>query len=481
MYAKRAIISSALFFLLIQPAQGQPAESIFSYTLQVASFPDITLARQYAERLSRAGEPVGFGTFELPGRGHWTRVYIGSFTTAGEARDYGNALIARKLITEYLVKTASELQALSRPHTVARNLSAIAFSVPQAADGSAARARQSVSRPAAISASALLNSARPRPAAMVTPPHEVTIRASRPLSHQLRMSEQLAGLLIPLHEALVTLPVANELQLPLAPAMATTAIPRPDPVHLAFNLINESRTRRGGLWVSGDCEEALARLRYIIGDKPDLITLDDNGAVRINHRLLAEAAGANQVAAEEAPVRIAEYIIANEGLLLLVQLSEGAHRYMLHIARRAPSMSGLIDVVGGVNLDNNYDSRINPYRRDGRKLDIERPPKGFDSMVAINPAARWFNLRANEFVSAGQITFHELAEAHAKVVMDLDYLEQDNRPGAHNIALEREERLQAQRPSANLVLTLGSNRLFKSEEEVRHFYIQTNQAAGHQR
>jgi hypothetical protein len=138
-------------------------------------------------------------------------------------------------------------------------------------------------------------------------------------------------------------------------------------------------------------------------------------------------------------------------------------------------------VVGGVNLDNNYDSRINPYRRNGRKLDIECPPKGFDSMVAINPVARWFNLRAHEFVSAGQITFHELAEAHAKVVLNLDYLEQDNRPGAHNLALEREERLKAQRPSANVVLTLGSNRLLKSEEEVRHFYIQIGQAAGHQR
>lgn len=489
MHAKRAIISSALFFLLIQPAQGQTVESVFPYTLQVASFPYATLAQQYVERLSRAGEPVGFGTFELPGRGHWTRVYVGSFKTAGEARDYGNALIARKLIAEYLVKTASELQALSRPHTVDRNLLAIAFRAPQTADGGGASARpsprlaarQSVSRPAAISASSLPNSSGARPAVLVTPPREVNSRASRPLSHQPGMSEQLAGLLIPLHEALVILPLANELQLPLSPAMATAGIPRPDPVHLAFNLINKSRTRRGGLWVSGDCEEALARLRYIIGDKPELITLGENGAVHLNHSLLAEAAGANQVAAEEAPVRIAEYIIANEGLLLLVQLTEGAHRYMLHIARRAPAMSGLIDVVGGVNLDNNYDSRINPYRRDGRKLDVERPPKGFDSMVAINPAARWFNLRANEFVSAGQITFHELAEAHAKVVMDLDYLEQDNRPGAHNIALEREERLQAQRPSANLVLTLGSNRLFKSEEEVRHFYIQTSQAAGHQR
>ncbi|MEN3335517.1 MAG: hypothetical protein V7641_4882 [Blastocatellia bacterium] len=489
MYPKLAIISSALLFLLMPPAQGQPAESIFPYTLQVASFPDATLAQKYAERLSRAGETVGFGVFDLPGRGNWTRVYVGSFKTISEARDYGNALISRKLIDEYIVKTASELQSLGRPHTVNRTPVESDSPAPQAVNGSAApadlskkvAAHQAANSDAGVALNKLSNSAKPRPAIMIAPQHAGNVRASHLLNHPVAMSEQLAGLLMPLHETLVTLPVASAMQLDFAPAIDAEAIPRPDPVYLAFNLISESRSRHGGLWVSGDGEDAMARVRYIIGDKPELIILSDNGAVRINRRLLAEAAGANQVAASDAPLRIAEYITANEGLLLLVQLTEGAHRYLLHIARRAPAMAGIIDVVGGVNLDNNYDSRINPYRRNGRKLDIECPPKGFDSMVAINPEARWFNLRANEFVSAGQITFHELAEAHAKVVLNLDYLEQDNRPGAHNLALEREERLKAQRPSANVVLTLGSNRLLKSEEEVRHFYIQIGQTAGHQR
>jgi hypothetical protein len=489
MHPKPAIISSALLFLLILSAQGQPAESIFPYTLQVASFPYTTMAQQYAERLSRVGESVGVGTFELPGRGNWTRVYVGSFKTITEARDYGEGLIRRKLITEYVVKTASELQSLGRPHTVNRNLRAGNAGTPQAATSRAAPAesskmvapRQAVSRAVNVSSNPLPDSVRPRPAVMLAPPQTVNVKASRLPNRYAGMSEQLAGLLIPQPEMLVSLPVANDIQLHLAPALEAGAIPRPDPVYLAFNLISENRSGRGGLWVSGDCEEALARLRYIIGDKPELITLGDNGAVRINRRLLAEAAGANEVAAEEAPVRIAEYITANEGLLLMVQLIEGVHHYLLHIARRAPAMGGIIDVVGGVNLDNNYDSRINPYRRNGRKLDIERPPKGFDAMVAINPAARWFNLRVNEFVSAGQITFHELAEAHAKVVLNLDYLEQGSHPGAHEMALEREQRLKAQRPSANLVLTLGSNRLFKSEEELRNFYTQTGQAAGHQR
>src|SRR3954464_8685723 len=113
MHSKLAFIASALLFLLT-PAQGQPAESNFPYTLQVASFPDTALADQYAEHLLCAGETVGFGTYELAERGRWTRVYVGSFKSTSEARKYGEVLVSRGLIAEYLVKTARELQSLSR-------------------------------------------------------------------------------------------------------------------------------------------------------------------------------------------------------------------------------------------------------------------------------------------------------------------------------------------------------------------------------
>jgi SPOR domain len=483
-----AIISSALLLLLTLPTQGQPVESNFLYTLQVASFPDAAQAEQYAERLTRAGQPVGFGTVEVAGLGRWTRVYVGTFKTAAAARYYGDEMLRQKLIAEYVVKTVRELQSLGRPRTTNRKSVASAAPAPQAANGNAAPAaatrtaapRQATSSAVTVSLNKPANSTKP-PATLIAPQHAVNVRANRLLHRDSGMSGQLAALLVPLHETLVTLPLANDVELHFAPALDAEAIPRPDPVYLAFNLISENHSGRGGLWVSGDCADALARLRYIVGERPDLIYLGDNGAVRINRRLLAEAAGANEVAAEEAPVRIAEYITGNEGLLLLVQLIQGTHRYLLHIARRAPTLNGIIDVVGGINLDNNYDSRINPYRRNGRKLEIERPPKGFDSLVAINPAAHWFNLRVNEFVTPGQITFHELAEAHAKVALSLDYLEQGSHPGAHEMALTREQRLQAQRPTANLVLTLGSNRLFRSEEELRNFNPPPGQAAGHQR
>lgn len=503
MHAKLAIFSSALLFLLTPSAQGQPAESIFPYTLQVASFPDVAFAATFAERLSRAGEPVGFGTVELPGRGHWTRVYVGSFRTPAEARQYGDGLIGRKVIDAYLVKTASELQSLGRPQTVTRKPLATDRRTPQAsaagfgpasstpADSASAKAaavdlfkpaapNQTVGRLAVVSWDMAPPRAKPQPAVAVVVPAALNDKTSRPSPRQPELNQQLAVLLTPFTVLPATLPVAKDLRLRLVPIIDADAIPRPDPVYLAFNLIRENRGGHGGLWVSGDREEALARLVYVIDNQANLISLDDSGGVHINRRRLAEAAGVNQVAAEAAPMRVAEYIMANEGLLLLVQLMQGGQRYLLHIGRRAPSFGGVVEVSGGINLDNNYDSRINPYRRDGRKLDNERPPKGFDSMVAINPAARWFNLRANEFVPAGQITFHELAEAHAKVVLSLDYLQEGGCPGAHDVALEREERLRRQRPTANLVLTLGANRLFKSEEEVRNFYAQTGNA-GHQR
>lgn len=484
MLSKLAIFSSALLLMLLPPAQGQTADTIFPYTLQVASFPDPAFAAKYADRLSQAGESVGFGMVELFGRGQWTRVFVGSFKTPTEARLHGEALIARRLINEYIVKTSRELESLARPHRVNRALPATTARPPQVATVGATPGDLANPAPSLETASRLA-AALSHP--VLTAETRVALRpaagdrVSRLLYHQPEMNRQLAGLLAPLHVTAVPLPVADDLRLRLAPAIETEKIPRPDPTYLAFNLISENRSGRGGLWVSGDRAEALARLRYIVGDEPELIDLEDGGAVRIDRRLLARAAGATQVAADVAPMRIAEYIAANEGLLLLVQLTQGPHRYLLHIGSRAPALGGSIEVPGGLNLDNNYDSRINPYRRDFRKLDVERPPKGFDSMVAINPAARWFNLRANDFVEAGQITFHELAEAHAKVVFKLDYLQQDSHPGAHDVALEREERLKAQRPSAYVVLTVGANRLFKTEKELQLFYTQTGHGAAPQR
>lgn len=434
MQSKLAIFSAAILLSLGSLAQAQADENAPGFTLQVASFPDTSLAEEFAARLARAGEQAVWGTVELPGRGDWTRVFVGSFKTTGAARGYGEALVRRGIIAEYLVKTAYDVKLLSRPRTISHGDIKAAISI----------------------------SSNPSP---------VTILPQRTfLTGDLK------------NYNLTALPVAAKVKLSLAPSLDTASIPRPDPVGLAFNFIVGLPAQRGGLWLTGDKKEGLGRLLWIVGsENADLISLDENGRVKLNKKLLALVAGAGKTNSLEAPLFVADYINSNEGLLLLVQLTQGPHRYCLHIGRQAQTAGGLVEVTGSINLDNNYDSRINPYRREGKKLDNERPPEGFDSLIAINPVARWFNLRTNSLVPVAHITFHELSEAHAKLEMRLDYLEQGSQAGAHNVALAREGRLKLQRPFSDVILTLGSNRVLRSEEEIRQFYSQPSQAGGNKR
>ena len=118
-----------------------------------------------------------------------------------------------------------------------------------------------------------------------------------------------------------------------------------------------------------------------------------------------------------------------------MELTQGESRYLFHIGTTAPTLGGDIVVAGSLNLDNNFDSRINPYRRAGKKLSIERPPAGFDCMIALNPLARWFNLYAKELVQVGNITFHELAESYAKVETRYENLPKNKSHVAQNIAI----------------------------------------------
>jgi len=272
--------------------------------------------------------------------------------------------------------------------------------------------------------------------------------------------------------------------LKLSPSVDTETIPRPEPVALAFRLIvGETRARpvplqdRGGLWLTGDIAEGLDRLRWIVGDEnAKLVKFDHDGRVQLDRKLLAKAAGLDRSQVED-PLRVADYISTNEGLLLLVQLAEGHYRYCIHVGRQVPTRGKNVEITGSINLDRNFDSRINRYRKDGRKLDSEQPPEGFDSLVGLNPVARWFNLSTNYWVQSGEILFHELAEAYAKLEFGLDYLERGSDPGAHAVALDRERRLKSQRPGAHIVMTAGSNRVLRTQEEIRLFYAESVTAA----
>ena len=72
------------------PTQGgvTPLPGQKLYALQVASFPNESGAKQYSEKLVRAGVPVYVVSADIPRRGRWYRVRAGKFATPDEARKY---------------------------------------------------------------------------------------------------------------------------------------------------------------------------------------------------------------------------------------------------------------------------------------------------------------------------------------------------------------------------------------------------------
>jgi hypothetical protein len=426
------------------------------FTLQVASFPDIAQAGRFAAGLVTAGEHPVFDTVEIEGRGYWTRVFLGLFDTTDAARRHGVTLVAREVIKEFLVKKTGLNQAVTRPRRVAGSDSQVPpYTGSSALVTKAVLDDRTVFGSFANPASGMRTETTPVNNGRGFPQKVLRDHVSTPL------------------------PIVEAAAFRLAPTVDTNLIPRPNPVDLAFRLVaGEPRDSpgsawpRGGLWIGGDTAEGLARLRWIVGEENvGLIKLDADGRVKLDKRLLARVAGLRETRVED-PLRAVDYISSDEGLLLLVQVAQGRYRYLLHIGRQSPTSGKSVETAGSINLDNNVDSRINPYRKNGKKLDGERPPEGFDSLMGLNPVARWFNLSTNGWVQAGEIVFHEIAEAYAKLEFGLDYLDQGSRPGAHSVALERELRLKSQRPGVDIVMTAGSNRLLRTEEEIRLFYAE---------
>jgi len=428
-------------------ALSQTSNSNGSFTLQVASFPTKQLADQFVVHLVEAGEHPICSTVELQGRGDWTRVFVGLFTTAESARRYGQRLIAAGRVTEFLVTRAELSQQATRPRRVVQVDT------------------QSSNNAAPVDSKTSIESIPPSNAKVIAQPTSAAscVSGDSTREDQAQCSE-------------TPLPVLTSKGFEFAPAPDIKRVPMPDPVTLAIALVTGGNSlanrSQGGLWLTGDTAEGMARLRWMVGDDNEqLIRLDPGGRVWIDKKSLATVAGLDGHRVDDA-LGAARFISSNEGLLLIAQLSQGSHHYRLHIGAQVPTLGKTLTVGGSVNLDNNFDSRINPYRRDGKKLDVERPPEGFDSLVGLNPVARWYNLTTKDWVPSGEIAFHELAEAYAKVEHGLDYLLQGTRPGAHAIALERERRLKSQRPEAGIVLTAGSNRVLTSREEIRLFFAE---------
>jgi hypothetical protein len=253
-------------------------------------------------------------------------------------------------------------------------------------------------------------------------------------------------------------------------SLAATA----SPASLALADVAGTETEAdGGLWLSGDRVGGFTYLHWI-ADYPreGLLKLDRNGRVSFNLRALSRAAGITSEGAAEQRERIASFIRSNEGLMLLAELTNGAHRYLLYVGPNAPTRAGGLSHYGLINLDNMFDSRVNPIRRNGQKLDRERPPDGFDSLVAIDPNVSWFSLDNKRLIPTAQMTFHELAEAHARVALALDYLPQGGKPGAHNVAIAREIRLKVERPGQFVVMPVGYNLRLSSRDDWLRLFLQ---------
>jgi hypothetical protein len=426
LFGRAAMLWRTALFSALLVAQSSAAGVADRFTLQVASFPNPVSARAMAEKLQREGEDAVCGSVMIPRKGKWIRIYVGSFGSLSEARKHGEGLVKAGLIKEFLVKPAAEIRILDRPRTVAN---------PVQSDAG----RTSKVRPLAL---------------------WLDRRPERATAGERSFEE------------MEDLPKASALDLSMLPPLEADGALDTDPEGLVLVLayrggLPAGDRKRGGLRVTGNIREALDRLRWIAGEEnADAVIVDREGWVGLDCNAVARVVGAGGAGAAERRLLVANHILANEGLLLIVQLTRDRHVYRLHLGAMAPTMAGEVAIRGSINLDGNFDSRINPVRRREKKLKTELPPEGIDSLIAVNPDARWLNLSAGRFVPVGNIVFHELAEAYAKLALGLDYLPHGPSPGAHDVAVHREEILRSQRPRAELVVTQGANRLLTSEDEM---------------
>jgi len=255
-------------------------------------------------------------------------------------------------------------------------------------------------------------------------------------------------------------------------------IPGPDPVATALEEQTPLQINNdSGLWIGGESSAAVSRLEWIAGRKDaSAIAVRADGKVTLDVPALLRLSGADRIRAG-ANLVVAEYIRSNEGLYLLAQLTRATHRYCFYVGQRLPTGGGEVPLVGAMNLDNNFDRRINPLRKDGFKVPQESPPAEFDAMIGINPTAVWYNIKARQLVADGMVVFHELAEALAKVDYGLEYWPVGLRPGAHDIAIQREFKLSSQRPGGPIT-TAGGNRVFGDEKSLLEFEAAFRESRG---
>jgi len=135
----------------------------------------------------------------------------------------------------------------------------------------------------------------------------------------------------------------------------------------------------------------------------------------------------------------------NEGAALLNDVISSKNTYGLTVGSSVETLGGQLSLIPTrentatmANLDNNPDAR---YRKG--KTDKDKPPKGVDDQIGINYDYRDKNSKSTTELKQAPnwtTTFHELAEAYAKVEDGKQYAQ------AHQAAIDRETRLRDQRP-----------------------------------
>jgi RHS repeat-associated protein len=183
------------------------------------------------------------------------------------------------------------------------------------------------------------------------------------------------------------------------------------------------------LVISGDINEIKKQLAEILGteDAAKRVTFDEKtGTIKV------DLTGID--------------LTKNEGASLLNDAISSEKVYGLSVGSSMETLGGQLSLIPGKddghstmeNLDNNPDSR---YAKG--KTDKQKPPKGVDDQIGVNYDYRDKNSKSTTNLPQAPnftVTFHELAEAYAKVEHGKQYAE------AHQEAIEREQRLRDQRP-----------------------------------
>jgi len=125
---------------------------------------------------------------------------------------------------------------------------------------------------------------------------------------------------------------------------------------------------------------------------------------------------------------------SNEGAALLMDMAKSSSVYTYTEKTNSPVIE---------NLDNRPDWRF----RAGKST-TQLPPPGVDGAVVIDPAVKYVDFATRTLpVSLPALAFHELAEAFAKVDKNMQYIQPNGGPGAHQDAVSREQVLLQQRPT----------------------------------